>query len=91
MNRKMNEKIMHIRNKGKANLNHFTKGTFAKLNTAIRIPEVGIIMFEKPSPQVKAKTAVCRVMPSKSAKGAISGIVTAAWPEPDGIKNFNVL
>ena len=60
------------------NFNHFIKGTFARLNTAIRIPEVGIIIFEKPSPQVDAKTAVWLVMPIKSAIGAIRGIVTAA-------------
>ena len=78
MNKKIKEKSIHIKKSGNTNFTHFINGTFARLNTAIRIPEVGIIIFEKPSPQVKAKTAVCLVMPTRSAKGAMSGIVTAA-------------
>jgi len=44
----------------------------------MRIPDVGMTMFEKPSPHVKAKTAVCLVSPRTSARGDINGIVTAA-------------
>lgn len=79
---------MQTKNSGKTNFTHLTKGTFAKLRTAIKIPEVGIIIFEKPSPLVNANTAVCLVIPMRSASGAISGIVTAACPEPEGIKKF---
>ena len=75
-------------NKGNMNLSHCLKGTSAMPNIAINIPEVGMMVFAKPSPQVKAKMAVCRVMPSKSANGAISGIVVAACPDPEGMKKF---
>ena len=91
MKRKIRENNIQIKNKGNTNFTHLAKGTFARLNTAIRIPEVGIIRFENPSPHVNANTAVWRVMPTKSAKGAINGIVTAACPEPEGIKKFKVV
>ena len=42
-------------------------------------------VLEKPSPKWKANTAVCRDMPSISAKGTIIGIVVAACPLPEGI------
>ena len=87
----MKEIMMHTIKIGNTNFTHFVKGTFAKLSTAIKMPDVGIIRFENPSPQVKAKTAVCRVTPTRSDNGAMSGIVTAACPEPDGIKKFNVV
>ena len=57
---------------------------------AIKIPLVGMIMLLKPSPEVKANTAVWRVMPSMSDSGAISGMLTAAWPDPDGISRLSV-
>lgn len=66
-------------------------GIFAIESIAIKIPEVGMIVLENPSPQVKAKTAVCRVIPRRSDKGAIIGIVTAACPDPEGMKKFSVV
>ncbi len=45
---------------------------------AIKTPDVGIIEFEKPSPQVNAKTAVVLLNSKASANGTIIGIVTAA-------------
>jgi len=85
------DKINHIANKGKTNFNHFTNGILAIARTAISVPEVGMIWFENPSPHVKANTAVCLVIPSRSESGAIKGIVTAACPDPDGIKKFKVV
>ena len=76
---------------GVTNFNQLVNGIFAKLRTAISIPEVGITILENPSPHVNAKTAVCLVIPIKSASGAINGIVTAACPEPDGMKKLRVV
>ena len=76
----------NIANNGRTNFSHFVYGTFAIASTAIKMPDVGITIFENPSPQVNAKTAVCLVIPIRSDRGAIKGIVTAACPEPDGIK-----
>ena len=53
-------------------------------------PPVGAITFVKASPNWKARTAVCLVIPIISAKGAIIGIVIAAWPEPDGTTTLNL-
>ena len=47
---------------------------------AIKYPEVGKMMFPISSAIEKERTAVCRVTPTKSAKGAIKGIVKAACP-----------
>ncbi len=58
---------------------------------AIKTPDVGMIVLENPSPQVNANTAVVLLSSKTSASGAIKGIVTAAWPEPDGIKKLSVL
>ncbi len=85
------ESTKSIPNNGKTNLSHFVYGTFEIASTAIKVPEVGMTMFEKPSPHVNANTAVCLVTPMRSDNGAISGIVTAACPEPEGIKKFNVV
>ena len=74
---------------GKIYLNHFSKGTSAIPRIAIRTPFVGIIMFENPSPDINARTAVCHVIPYKSASGTIKGMETIAWPEAEGIKKFN--
>jgi len=55
---------------------------------AIRMPLVGMTMLLSPSPQVNAKTAVWRETPMMSDSGAIRGIDTAAWPDPEGISRF---
>ena len=81
--------IVSIRKSGHTNLNHFSNGTIAIPRMAINTPLVGMIMFENPSPDVKANTAVWRVIPNKSAKGTINGIETIACPEAEGIKKFN--
>ena len=39
--------------------------------------------MQKPSPKLKAKIAVCRVMPIKSARGVMMGITAAACPLPE--------
>ncbi len=57
---------------------------------AIKMPLVGMIELLKPSPQVKAKTAVWRVMPRVSESGAINGMVTAAGPLPEGLSRLRV-
>ena len=56
----------------------------------MRIPDVGMTVFEKPSPHVNAKTAVWRVRPRTSERGAMSGMVTAAWPDPEGMKKLRI-
>ena len=76
------------KNSGTINLSHFSYGIPARPSIAIKMPDVGIMVFDRPSPQVKANTATCRERPKTSAKGAIIGIVTAACPEPDGIKKL---
>lgn len=81
--------IDRIIKRGTINLNHFSNGTIAIPIIAINTPFVGMIMFEKPSPDIKASTAVCRVMPNKSAKGTIKGIETIACPDAEGIKKFS--
>ena len=45
-------------------------------------------MLAKPSPNWNASTAVCRLMPTRSASGAMIGMVTNAWPLPDGMKKL---
>ena len=55
---------------------------------AAALAEAGVTMFGRRSPHGYAGTAVWRLMPSRSASGAISGIVTAAWPDPDGTKTL---
>lgn len=49
---------------------------------------VGQNMLEKPSPNWYAMTATSLDCPIKSATGARIGIVTTAWPEPDGMKKL---
>jgi len=58
-------------------------------NLAINTPLVGIMRFEKPSPGIKASTAVCLEIFSRSEGGTIKGMVTSACPDAEGIKSFN--
>ena len=87
----MAESAMSHPKRGSINFNQFLNGILAMPNMAIRMPDVGIMVLAKPSPQVKAKMAVLRVMPNRSAKGAISGMVVAACPDPDGIKKLRMV
>ena len=47
---------------------------------------VGMTQFVNPSPNWKACTATCLVIPVKSAIGTMIGITAAAWPEPEEMK-----
>lgn len=67
---------------------HFPHETPAIAKPAIREALVGVNRLVIPSPIWKANTAVCLVIPITSAMGIIIGIVTTAWPEPEGIKIF---
>ena len=49
---------------------------------------VGMTQFVNPSPNWKACTATCLVIPVKSAIGTIIGITAAAWPEPEEMKKY---
>ena len=77
-------------NNGKTKLNHFSNGILARISLAISTPLVGIIMFDNPSPNMKASTAVWRDIPNKSDIGVINGIETKACPEAEGIKKLRV-
>ena len=79
------------RKTGKMNLNHFSNGIPAIPRTAIRNPFVGIIRFEKPSPDTYTNTVVCLVRFKRSPKGTMSGIDTSACPLAEGIKKFKML
>lgn len=70
------------------NLNHLPQSNLAIPNTPIKTPEVGTIIFVKPSPSWKAKTATYLLTPTKSAIGAIIGIVNTACPEPETTRKF---
>ena len=67
---------------------HFSQDIPDNVKTPIVIPDVGIIILLKPSPNWKARTAVCLVTPTISASGIIIGIVRAALALPDGTKKF---
>lgn len=49
---------------------------------------VGMTQFVNPSPNWKACTATCLVIPVKSAIGTMIGITAAAWPEPEEMKKL---
>ena len=70
------------------NLIHEPHSTRAAPNVPISAADVGTIIFVKPSPNWKANTAVCLVTPTISAKGAIIGIVSAAYPDPETTKKL---
>ena len=53
-----------------------------------RLELVGIIKLVNPSPHWRVNTPICRVIPNTSANGAIMGITTAVWPEPEGMKKL---
>ena len=65
-------------NNGNTNLNHFSNGILANPSMANSTPFVGMIIFDSPSPNMNASTAVWRDMPNISAIGVINGIETKA-------------
>ena len=73
---------------GSMNLTHLSYGMLPIARTPMVTPLVGKILVNSPSPNWNANTAVWRVIPIRSARGAIRGMVRAAWPEPDGTKKF---
>ena len=75
-----------IKNNGVINLYHFSIGRLISPHTVAA--DVGQNIFENPSPNWNASTAVCLVSPMASARGAMIGIDVAACPEPDGIKKL---
>ena len=72
-------------NIGMKNRIHFCHGTLTIARAAIKYSEVEYSICAKPPPSWKARTAVCHVTPARSAKGVIIGIVTNAWPLPEGM------
>ena len=62
-----------------------SKGMLTMPRTAISAELVGITQLQKPSPKLKARMAVWRVIPMRSARGSMMGITAAAWPDPDGM------
>lgn len=67
---------------------YLAQSTFAMARAPMRVPAVGYRQLEKPSPNWKAWTATCLVMPTRSAMGTIKGITAAAWPDPEGIRKL---
>jgi len=65
-------------NGGKNQFTHFSHEILPIAKAAMKYPEVGVITFVIPSPNWKARTDVCLVKPTTSAKGAIIGMVAAA-------------
>lgn len=82
-------KIHSSPNSGKANFHQRRSGTPATVSTVMVVPLAGVIMLVKASPIWKASTAVYRVRPTRSARGAMMGMVMAAWPEPEGTTRLN--
>jgi hypothetical protein len=66
---------------------HFSQGIFAAPRTPMVTAEVGRMGFTN-SHSWKAKTAVCRVIPTRSARGAMMGMVRAAWAVPEWMKKL---
>jgi hypothetical protein len=45
--------------------------------------------LDKPSPKIKASTAVCLVSPRRSANGVMMGMETRACPDAEGMKKLS--
>ena len=60
-------------------------GILAMPSAPISTAEVGVIIFVNPSPNWNAITVACLDSPITSEKGAIIGIVSAAFAEPEGM------
>lgn len=71
------------------NFAHLPQSSFAAARAPRRHPEVGTIKLVNASPSWNATTATWRSTPTRSARGAITGMVRAAWPEPDTTKKLN--
>ena len=68
---------------------HFSQGILAKARPAIKNPETGVNTLERPLPMDNAIIDVCLVTSTRSANGAIKGMVKAACPEPDTTIKFS--
>ena len=73
------------------NFAHFPHSSLATPRVPKRHPEVGTIRLEKASPSWKARTLVWRDTPTRSERGAIIGMVRAAWPEPETTKKLDTV
>ena len=73
-----------------ANLTQVIQSILATPKQPIKDAEVGIMIFVNPSPSWNASTATCLDTPTKSDRGAINGIVIAAWPEPEATKKLKI-
>lgn len=71
---------------GAAYLYHFVTGIFIMPHIIQTI--VGQNRFEYPSPNWKARTATCLLMPQRSARGVMIGMDIAACPGPEGTKKI---
>ena len=75
-----------IPNSGVMNLYHLFKPTPMIPHSVATA--VGQNILEKPSPNWNAITATSLDCPIRSATGAKIGMVTTAYPEPDGLKKL---
>ena len=66
---------------------HARYETPASAKPPIKEAMVGAIMLSKPDAVAKAATMTSLLEPTKSAIGAITGIVAAAKPDDDGTMN----
>ena len=89
-NNTMAAKVIHKKS-GNIHFNHTSYRILAMARTPMVTPLVGMIRLEIPSPNWKANTATCRLMPKRSLKGAMMGMVSAACPDPLGTKKFRKL
>ena len=71
--------------KGSTHFTHLPYGILAIPRTAMRTPEVGVIILVNPSPNWNAITVACLLTPIISEKGAMIGIVMAALALADGM------
>ena len=71
------------------NFAHLPQSSFAAASAPKRQPEGGTMKFVKASPSWYATTATCHSTPTRSARGAMIGMVRAACPEPDTTKKLN--
>lgn len=76
--RKTKAATHHRANRGRMNFHHFFRGTPAMARQETVMPLAGVMQLVNASPNWKARTAVWRVIPTRSASGAMMGMVMAA-------------
>src|SRR5690625_4539057 len=89
--RQMADKVIRLSMSRKAKRNHQSYSTPANPRIPINTAFVGMIIMENPSPKIKACTAICLETPRRSLRGAIKGIVTHAWPLPEGTNRLSTV